>query len=91
MKRRATWITEDPHPHYSRLDNLDGLRDTFTPSTPGQVTERYRAAVEVMNEPEVFVSEKSQKTFVVLMGIILGSCALVLSVGLVAAILGWRS
>jgi len=90
MNRRSTWIKTDPAPRYSD-SRLDGLTDTFTPSTPRQVTERYRAAVEVMNEPEVFVSEKSQKTFVVLMGIILGSCALVLTVAFVALAMGWRS
>lgn len=49
VARRATWISEDPNPEYSRLDNLDGLR----PFTADIVLPRPVRAVQPLTDERV--------------------------------------
>ena len=65
---------------YSRLDRLDGLPRTWEPYVPA-----------VLVEPEVFIPEKSVKTFVYLLGAIQGCLGVVIVAMLVAGIMGWHS
>lgn len=82
--KRSDWITEDHNPQTPQLDEWDMPRG-----------DEYQAAVRVTGEPTTPpapIPETNFRAAAIIMAIALSGCVIVLTVALVASILGvWRA